>query len=330
MEGYHTAIAEIDGSYILFRLKTDEGYLQRKHLEALAKLEAEEAARLAEQRHLEQERLAEKKRLEQERIAAERAAAAKAKAEEQARLAEEKRLEQERIAAERAAAAKAKAEEQARLAEEKRLERERIAAEKVVAAKAKAEEKRQLRKGYTAAYASNCKGFGSTVELSAMIGMQSAQTYGSVRYIAGYNFNSTLYLGAGTGVNYHFFGSSIEATSSITYLPPYRLSVPVFAYFRANFMDKYFSPFVAVSAGCNVSPKQTIHLELTDAKYPASSIFVNPQVGVRYITSPKTSMYIAVGFQCITVPKCLEYTSFGATLKHALTYGVNVHLGFNF
>ena len=98
-EGYISMLAEIDGSYLIFRLKEDKKYWDNK-------AKAEAAAKAAE----EEARLAEQKRIEAERLEAERLAAEKAKAEEAARLAEEKRLAAEKAAAEKAAAEKAKAE----------------------------------------------------------------------------------------------------------------------------------------------------------------------------------------------------------------------------
>ena len=146
-EGYVSAQLEIDGSYMVFKLKVDKKYhnakakaeeeareaeLAKAKAEAEAKAKAEEAARIAAFEKAKAEEAA--------RIAAEKAAAEKAKAEELARKAAEEKAkadslarakaeEAARIAAEKAAAEKAKAEEQAR-----------IAAEKAAAEKAKAEE----------------------------------------------------------------------------------------------------------------------------------------------------------------------------------------------
>lgn len=163
-EGYITAQAEVDGSYLVFKLQVDKKYAEnkakaeeeaRKAAEAeKARLAAEaEAARLAAEK-AEQERKAaeERKRIEEEkRIAAEKAAAEKAErdrlaAEAKAKAEEERRIAAEKAAAEKAEAAKRAAEEKARIAEEKRIaaekaaaekaERERLAAEKAAAEKA--------------------------------------------------------------------------------------------------------------------------------------------------------------------------------------------------
>ena len=154
-EGYLPVQVEIDGSYLIVRLKVDKKYAENKakaEEEARKAAEAEkarlaeeaEAARLAaeaaEQARLEAE---ERKRIEEERrIAAEKAAAEKA---ERDRLAAEAKA-----AAEKAEAAKRAAEEKARIAEEKRIAAEKAAAEKAekarlaAEAKAKAEEEKRL------------------------------------------------------------------------------------------------------------------------------------------------------------------------------------------
>ena len=114
-EGYLTARAEIDGSYLVITLKVDKKYKENK-------LKAEKEARLT----AEKEALAKAKAEEEARLVAEKEALAKAKAKEEARIAAEKEAlakakakQEARIAAEKEAKAKAKAEEKARLAAEK-------------------------------------------------------------------------------------------------------------------------------------------------------------------------------------------------------------------
>ena len=110
-EGYLTEQVEVDGSYMIFKLKVDKKYLENK-------AKAEEAARVAE---------SEKAKAEE---------AAKAKAEEEARKVAEAKAKAEaaaKSAAEKEAIAKAKAEEAAKAKAEEE-------ARKVAEAKAKAEE----------------------------------------------------------------------------------------------------------------------------------------------------------------------------------------------
>ena len=154
LEGYISQTVEIDGSYMVFKLKVD-----KKYAEAKAKAEAE--AKAAEKRAQEEQAKAEAARAKAEedaRIAAEKAEAARVKAEENARIAAEKEAEAKAkaeedaiIAAEKAAEAKAKAEENARIAAERQAreqaeaeakaaekEAARIAAEKEAEARAQA------------------------------------------------------------------------------------------------------------------------------------------------------------------------------------------------
>ena len=139
-EGFITARAEVDGSYLVFRLAEDKKYLENK-------AKAEEEARLAAEAKAkadEEARLAEEKRLAAEKAAAEKAEQARIAAEEKARIAEEKRVAAEKSAAEKAEQARLAAEEKARIAEEKRIAAEKAAAEKAEAARLAAEEKARL------------------------------------------------------------------------------------------------------------------------------------------------------------------------------------------
>jgi hypothetical protein len=160
-EGYLTSRAEIDGSFLVFRLQVDKKYLENKlkaeeearkaaEREAQAKLKAEEEARKVAEREAQAKLKAE----EDARKAAEREAQAKLRAEENARLAAEREAqaklkaeENARLAAEREAQAKLRAEENARLAAEREApaklsaeERARLAAEREAQAKLQAEE----------------------------------------------------------------------------------------------------------------------------------------------------------------------------------------------
>ena len=121
LEGYISQTVEVDGSYMVFKLKVDKKYAEAKAKAEAARLKAEEDARVA----AEKAEAAKAKAEEDARVAAEKAEAAKAKAEEDAR-----------VAAEKAEAEKAKAEENARIAAEKQA-REQAEAEAKAAQKAK-------------------------------------------------------------------------------------------------------------------------------------------------------------------------------------------------
>ena len=236
---------------------------------------------------------------------------------------EKGKAEQARLAAEKEAAEKAKAEEQKRIAEQKeaaRKTREQVA--KVAAEKRRKE------------YAKIQKGFGSIVNVSYGMGLNYPYPTVGVSYTAGYKFNNQIYLGGGVGVNLNVHGGQaireVGAVYNNEILNPSLISVPVFAYFRANLIDRRCSPFFAISAGSNLSPKQTLLLDLYDVKYNTIGAFVNPQLGINFRTTTKTSIYFAVGFQGFTAPSCIKYTGYNATFRSAFGYGLDFHFGLTF
>ena len=192
-EGYLMQSAEIDGSYIVFRMKIDKKYAERK---AAAEKAATEAA------------IAKAKAEEQARIEAEKKAAAdavaKAKAEEQAR-----------IAAEKEAAAKAKAGEQARIEAEKKSEAERIAAQKAEEKAKKIAKRNEIDKAYNAKYRN--KGLVHSFELSygyqvgsgdviyKNLGYREYDSFHPIEatYTIGYRFSNWVSVGLGAGVSYN-------------------------------------------------------------------------------------------------------------------------------
>lgn len=313
-EGYFPKKAEIDGTYLIFKLKVDKKYAQKKAKE-------EEAARKAAQK----EAKAKAKAEEQARLAAEKGTKEKAQAAEQARLtaerkarqeAETKTKEQAHIAAQHNA--EAKAEEQARLAAEK-AERDSLA--KIAA------EKRRIE------YAKQQSGFASMIDVSYRLPFNAASGNIGASYTAGYRISNTLYVGAGVGVNY-FLNSqpsqvSIDTPHGVA-LNPSAITIPVFAYFRANFMNARFSPFFALAAGYELGSKQTLNLDLYSVEYTTGGFFANPQIGINYRTSLKTSLYLSIGFQAYTMPHCIEHTGYNATISQELAYGLDIHLGFTF
>ena len=295
-EGYLSQKAEIDGTYLIFKLKVDKKYAKQKAKE-------EEEARLAAQKE------------------------AEAKAKEEAVIAAQKAEEQARIAAQKEAIAKA--EEEARIAAQKAEEQARIAAEKAERdsiAKIAAEERR-------IEYAKHQSGFTSMIDVSYRLPFNALSGNIGANYIAGYRINNTLLVGAGVGINY-FLNSqpsqlSIDTPCGVA-LNPSAITIPIFDYFRANFMNAQFSPFFALAAGYELGSKQTLNLDLYSVEYNTGGFFANPQIGINYRTTLKTSLYLAIGFQAYTMPYCVEHTGYNATIKQELAYGVDIHLGFTF
>lgn len=249
-EGYLTQSAEIDGSYIVFRMKIDKKYAEQKAAEEKAAAEAAAAKAKAE----EEARIAAQKAAEAKRVAEEKAAASKAKAEEQARIEAEKKAEAERIAAQKAAEAK------------------RIAEEKAAAAKAKAEEqakkiakRKEIDKAYNAKYRN--KGLVHSFELS--YGYQSGKEnviyknlgyreYGSLHpveatYTIGYRFCNWVSVGVGAGVSYNVVNL---CTYGDVFDPMYKgtdkftpINIPVFLNTKVYMSRGKYQPILSVSGG---------------------------------------------------------------------------------
>ena len=251
--------------------------------------------------------------------------AAKAKAEEEARIAAQKQAEAERIAREKEAAAKAKAEEAARIAAQKQAEAERIAKEKAEIAAAKKKKRDALR----IEYAKPIKGYESFVSISNS--MTNNESFIGADYIGGYRFNNIFFLGAGVGANMRLTTpiSQIEINEALE-LSHGAFYFPAYAHFRAQLLNRRCTPFLALSAGYNISLPQSFDLELIRFNYNASGAFVNPQFGVTYRIKPKLGIYCAMGFNACMMLECIDNTGYSATIKQSFKYGINVNLGISF
>lgn len=250
MEGFITSRAEIDGSFLMIRLKQDKKYWEEK-----------------------------------------------AKAE----------------------TARLKAEEEARIAEQKRIEAEKKLVEKM--------ERREQ-------WSETQKGYASIVEYESFTGFGEKSIFSNsgVKYIAGYKLNNQLFLGAGLGVNLNYHSAMVDNSqlSDGCYLNPSLISLPIFAYFRGNILNRRCSPFIAAAGGVSFSPNQTIHFMVGDAKHSNLSPFINPQLGINFRISTYRSIYLAAGLQCRAAPYVVEYTGYNVTLKPVFCYGLTLQLGFMF
>ena len=334
---------------------------ERERLAAEEKKRIEEEKRIAAEKaaaeKAERERLAaeEKKRIEEEkRIAAEKAAAEKA---ERERLAAE---EKARIEAEK----KRIAEEKARLAEEKRLALEKAKAEvkaiksgdddatkqaqleqerqKALAQQAllqekakKAEAKKARIKEWKQA---SLKGYRSMVEFAFMMDFDLMPSY-NLHYIGGYQINNYLYVGAGAGICLHesaFGDNSVAEWSKEPQdrpLPLQTVNVPVFAYFRANFINRRCTPYFAVAAGYRFSTKHYFQMPWQQHDYyNTSGLLINPQLGVNLRMTKRADVYLAAGFNMQQMPvfNAGESTMFDAKFGKKFCYGFDLRLGFTF
>ena len=245
-------------------------------------------------------------------------------AREMERQAAEKRATEEAAAAAKRAAEEAAAAEKRAAEEAAAKEKARIAAEKATAAKARAERQAQI----TEECKTHTSGFASVLNLSLAF---NKQTYAGISYIGGYRINNHYMVGVGAGAN---LGLGVQE-SSLAHGETGPLSqggfyFPIFAHFRANFLNKRFSPFAALSAGANIGMPQTLHLDLISVQYKTLGAFINPQVGVSYRLTPKFGIFAAVGLNCFTTPECFENTGYSATIRQSLNYNININLGVTF
>ena len=195
---------------------------------------------------------------------------------------------------------------------------------------ARAEEAARLAAERKKLYAKQVTGYSSIVNLSYTV--KTGHDYLGLDYIGGYRFNNKNFLGIGAGIRYAFTAEALTMTdlNMGASLPGNSYVVPVFLYYRYNFLNGRFSPFLGLSAGANLSTRAVLHLELCDVKYTTIGGFLDPQVGINYRITPKSSLYLSVGFNLYTMSKCIDNTGYSATFKHSLYYSADIHIGFTF
>ncbi len=203
-------------------------------------------------------------------------------------------------------------------------------AERKVMEMARAEEAARLAAERKKLYAKQVTGYSSIVNLSYTV--KTGHDYLGLDYIGGYRFNNKNFLGIGAGIRYAFTAEALTMTdlNMGASLPGNSYVVPVFLYYRYNFLNGRFSPFLGLSAGANLSTRAVLHLELCDVKYTTIGGFLDPQVGINYRITPKSSLYLSVGFNLYTMSKCIDNTGYSATFKHSLYYSTDIHMGFTF
>lgn len=316
MDGFLPQTAEIDGSYIVFKLKVDKQYAENKAREA-------EAARVA----AEQAKAAEQARIAAEKEAAERAAIEKAKAEEEARIAAEKEAaakakaeERARIAAEKEAAAKAKAEERARIAAEKEAAAT-IKAESDNAVKAEPKEPKESKISLLANL--NLGDFRSFVEVDLFTMNDYLLSNMGISYIGGfYNSDHKLFVGAGAGVGTYDFEYHPFPTDN--YIDDSGYTGKLFVNAKKYFLKGFFKPYVSLSCGIEYAIRKEvrgrynvysggspIHINIQKQHISDSgfSAFAEPQIGVSF--GNNFGGYVAVGYKLSSwyPTYCTEYSS---------------------
>ena len=151
------------------------------------------------------------------------------------------------------------------------------------------------------------RGFEQSVEVSVNPCDPYSEIFASAEYIAGYRFNSYLFLGGGTGLELLLNHNS--------------LAMPIYANARLYLLPKSrWQPFVSLSLGAIVPIAN-------DGREQHDGIqrHINPTVGVNYRINNKYSCYLNLGY----MPRWTEYERYGFQRDYDYDC-VTIRLGFTF
>lgn len=245
----------------------------------------------------------------------------------------DKKYASERAKAEKEAANKAKLEEQQRLATEKQAAKEAESKAKVeekarLASLSKEERKSELK----ALFAKRYSGYGSIVDISYLYSkISNGNDDGiNISYIGGYRFNNHIFLGLGVGATMSLDDDVKLLKGEGSALPRGKFNFPAYIHFRYNILNRRCTPFFAVSAGGYYALQRSIQLELSEYQYGGFGILANPQIGVSYRLTPKSSINFAIGFNLYTSSYCETNNGLTPTMSNNLRYALDAHIGFTF
>lgn len=245
----------------------------------------------------------------------------------------DKKYASERAKAEKEAANKAKLEEQQRLETEKQAAKEAESKAKVeekarLASLSKEERKSELK----ALFAKRHSGYGSIVDISYLYSkISNGNDDGiNISYIGGYRFNNHIFLGLGVGATMSLGDDVKLLKGEGSALPRGKFNFPAYIHFRYNILNRRCTPFFAVSAGGYYALQRSIQLELREYQYGGFGILVNPQIGVSYRLTPKSSINFAIGFNLYTSSYCETNNGLTPTMSNNLRYALDAHIGFTF
>ncbi len=109
--------------------------------------------------------------------------------------------------------------------------------------------------------------------------------------INGYRFNDTFFSGIGVGVGYSnaLNGVDISTLGITTEFRNEAILIPIYANIKANLSkDNKISPFLSLNVGYTIDVNQYLK--------DAPGIFIQPNFGVDFKITDKTSIYGLVGF----------------------------------
>lgn len=245
----------------------------------------------------------------------------------------DKKYASEIAKAEKEAANKAKLEEQQRLEAEKQAAKEAESKAKVeekarLASLSKEERKSELK----ALFAKRHSGYGSIVDISYLYSkISNGNDDGiNISYIGGYRFNNHIFLGLGVGATMSLNDDVKLLKGEGSALPRGKFNFPAYIHFRYNILNRRCTPFFAVSAGGYYALQRSIQLELSEYQYGGFGILANPQIGVSYRLTPKSSINFAIGFNLYTSSYCETNNGLTLTMSNNLRYALDAHIGFTF
>ena len=223
---------------------------------------------------------------------------------------------------------------------DKKYASERAKAEKEAANKAKLEEKARLaslpkeerKSELKALYAKRHSGYGSIVDISYLYSkISNGNDDGiNISYIGGYRFNNHIFLGLGVGATMSLNDDVKLLKGEGSALPRGKFNFPAYIHFRYNILNRRCTPFFAVSAGGYYALQRSIQLELSEYQYGGFGILANPQIGVSYRLTPKSSINFAIGFNIYTSSYCDTNNGLTLTMSNNLRYALDAHIGFTF
>lgn len=126
--------------------------------------------------------------------------------------------------------------------------------------------------------------------------------------INGYKINQYISFGIGTGLRYYY---DIDA-----------MVIPIYADFRANFMDYKVTPYLSLGVGYSFGATNN---------FKGDGILLNPTVGVSYKLSSKSSMNVGLGYEMQRMMfKNFHYSIWGDKVIFANSGAISFNVGISF
>ena len=170
----------------------------------------------------------------------------------------------------------------------------------------------------------------------------SSFAYAGLTYIGGYQINKRHYIGVGVGVEIDpYFESVILWYEDLCNwggfsLPGSNVQFPIYAYYRFNFLQRRLSPFIGCALGGILAKPVKARVEDNlHFYYSTCGVLVNPQLGIDFKMTPKSSVYFSIGCK---LHNLAEYKGFYNTPvqptlvveSHFPAMSLDINLGFTF